>query len=53
MRKGTCVTLIPQQIFPAALRDRSTGEISTENNDLWNEAILDAIIEHLLQPAKC
>lgn len=41
------LTFIPHDIPVVAVSDRPAGEIATKDNDFWNEAVLDAIIEHL------
>jgi hypothetical protein len=40
-------------ISSRTLGDRTTGEIAAKNNNLWDEAILNAIIEYFLQAVKC
>jgi hypothetical protein len=40
-------TLIPLNIARIALRDRTTGKITTEDDQFWDKTIFDAVVENL------
>jgi hypothetical protein len=43
------VTLISLDIAAVTLRNASACEVSAEDNDLWYEVVLDAVLEHAPQ----
>ncbi len=45
----TSLTLVFADLSPIPLRDADAGEISTQDDNLGNEAVLHAIVEHLAQ----
>lgn len=47
------MTLIALDVPSITMSNGFTGEIPTHNDDLRNEIILNAIVEHFLNSRKC
>ena len=46
------LTLIFANFSPIPLRNTDAGKVSTQYDDLRNEAVLHAVVEYLAQPEK-